>query len=187
MKMCVALYNAIWKSYAKNKENLLFHFLFIIVFLIRHLVWNFVWGIAMLFRSLSQKIKKIHQLNSGFCRLFLQRRPETCGTHKSQQVWKGCMITLNHVLIAQYFWLFVQLTLVSQLCFISLCTLSNFSWSNVITVLYISTNKKMFASRFLNQLWWRLRTASKCGKSRPFLTQYVPSCTSLSFTMLFFN
>ena len=34
LKFCVALCNAIWKSYAKNEENLIFSFLFTIIFLL---------------------------------------------------------------------------------------------------------------------------------------------------------
>ena len=32
LKFCVALCNAVWKSYAKNEENLYFHFLCVIIF-----------------------------------------------------------------------------------------------------------------------------------------------------------
>ena len=90
LKFCVALWNAIWKSYTKNEENLFFDFLFIIIFfLFRILTWNFVWGFAMLLINLMQKMKKIYPWNSDLCKLFLQKYHKTCGTHRSQQAWKG--------------------------------------------------------------------------------------------------
>ena len=35
-----------------------------------------------------KKMKRIYPWNSDLCKLFLQKRPETCGTQRSQQVWK---------------------------------------------------------------------------------------------------
>ena len=70
MKICVALCNAIWKPFAKNEENVFFHFYFVIIFfLFQTLSWNFVWSFEVLFRSLVQKIKKTHPWNSDLCKL----------------------------------------------------------------------------------------------------------------------
>ena len=62
-----------------NEENLFFHFLFTIIFLlIRIIPWNFVWYVAMLLKSLLQKMKKIYQCHFDSCKRFLHMRLETC-------------------------------------------------------------------------------------------------------------
>ena len=39
--------------------------------------------------SCKKKTMKIHRWNSDLCKLFLHIPPETCGTHRTQQTWKG--------------------------------------------------------------------------------------------------
>ena len=50
---------------------------------------NFVWCFALLLKNLLQTMKKIYPWNFDFCKVFLHMCPETCGTHRSQQAWRG--------------------------------------------------------------------------------------------------
>ena len=100
LKFCVALCNAIWKSYTKNEQKSIFVFLFFIIFLlIRVLPWKIVWCFAMLLKSLIQKMKKIYQWDIRVRQTFLHMRPEIRGTHRSQQVCKGQIYIFRQVFL----------------------------------------------------------------------------------------
>ena len=90
LKFYMALCNASWNSYAKNEKNLFYHFLFIIISLkILISPWRFVLWFAVLMKGLMQKNRKIYSCYSNLCKLYLHELPETCGTHRSQEAWKG--------------------------------------------------------------------------------------------------
>ena len=75
-KFSVALCIAIWKSYAKNKENQFFNFLFITIFLlIRISTCKFVWCFAMLLKSFMQKMKKNLSMKFKVMQTFLTNAP----------------------------------------------------------------------------------------------------------------
>ena len=77
------------ESLMPKTKKIKFSSFFIITFLIaRILFWNFVWCFAVLLKSLMQKIKKLFPWNSVLYKLFLHKRLETRGMHRSQQAWR---------------------------------------------------------------------------------------------------
>ena len=78
--------NFLCKKWSKSSFPLFIYYNFFLNWI---LTWNFAWNFAMLLKCLMQKNKKTYPWKSDLCKLFLQKRPETCCTHMSQQVWKG--------------------------------------------------------------------------------------------------